>query len=167
MAFSQRDGEMSKDVRTQFQLILVISLADDIGRGWLLTRSSMDFTDADIDTAALSLPVLVMLDRIAYVKFRTTLPSKSKHTEQRELQVLHLLTTGITANAIGITEATVRKHAEHILPELECPLCGRVLFGAEDGPHALKGHWRWLLSISSGQQCLSCHQLQTSVAGTR
>jgi hypothetical protein len=77
MAFSQRDGEMSKDVRTQFQLILVISLADDIGRGWLLTRSSMDFTDADIDTAALSLPVLVMLDRIAYVKFRTTLPAKA------------------------------------------------------------------------------------------
>lgn len=121
---SQAYGEIFKDDRAQFQLSLVTSLADGIGRGWVLTRASMDFTDADIDAAALSLPVLVTLDRLAHVKFRTTPPAVASMLSNRELQVLHLLTTGITAKsigrAIGITEATVRKHTEHIYRKLEC-----------------------------------------------
>ena len=121
---SQAYGEIFRADRAQFQLSLVISLADGIGRGWVLTRSSMDFTDTDVDTAALSLPVLVTLDRLAHVKFRTAPPALARILSNRELQVLYLLTTGMTANAIGraigITEATVRKHAEHIYRKLEC-----------------------------------------------
>jgi DNA-binding CsgD family transcriptional regulator len=117
-------GEIFRGDRARFQLSLVISLADGIGRGWVLTRSSVDFTDTDVDTAALSLPVLVTLDRLAHVKFRRTPPARASMLSSRELQVLHLLTTGMTANAIGraigITEATVRKHTEHIYRKLEC-----------------------------------------------
>jgi DNA-binding CsgD family transcriptional regulator len=109
---------------TQFQLSLVVSLARGVGRGWVLTRSSTDFADRNVETAAQLLPLLVGLHNVAQHKFAAPTQAPPSPLTGREVQVLQLLATGRTALAIGrtmgISEATVRKHIQHIFNKMNC-----------------------------------------------
>jgi DNA-binding CsgD family transcriptional regulator len=116
--------EVFRADRARFQLSLVLELAGGIGRGWVLTRSSTDFADGDVDTARLALPLLIALHRLAATKpAKPSVSTEAGVLTDRELQVLRLVATGMTATAIGratgIAEATVRKHSEHIYRKLE------------------------------------------------
>jgi DNA-binding CsgD family transcriptional regulator len=116
--------EVFVDDRAQFQLSLVVSLARGVGRGWVLTRSSTDFADCDVEVASLALPLLVGLNSLARSKFATSPFAPAGILTDRELQVLQLLATGRTALAIGrmmgVSEATIRKHAQHIYTKMQC-----------------------------------------------
>lgn len=116
--------EIFSNDRAKYQLSLVVSLGGGVGRGWVLTRSSADFKDADVDIASLTLPLLVALDSLAQIRFITSEAPPPRILTDRELQVLQLLATGRTAlaigRAIGVSEATVRKHVQHIYYKLDC-----------------------------------------------
>lgn len=113
--------EVFRADRARFQLSVVLNLADNTGRGWVLTRSTRDFSDQDLAVATLAQPLLVALHQRQ--KPHRPGPAADPLTP-REKHVLHLMATGMTANAIGhalgISTTTVRKHSEHIYHKLHC-----------------------------------------------
>jgi DNA-binding CsgD family transcriptional regulator len=134
---SQRDWRSSavytdvfRSEQAPYQLSLVVSLAGGVGRGWVLTRSSSDFSDRDLEAATMSLPVLVLLDHLRGAQLGAPKPPAPARESQiptltsREHQVLVLIAEGLTAGAIGrhlgITEETVRKHCQHLYNKMGC-----------------------------------------------
>lgn len=103
-----------------FQLSLVTSLGGTTGVGWVLTRASQDFSDADVEVASLALAPLTAMGVLA-----AALPAGCRvevGLTPREEAVLQLLARGLSAtamsHALGISESTVRKHLEHIYAKL-------------------------------------------------
>lgn len=92
------------------------------GSCWTFNRASTDFTDDDVALAARLQPLLVLVERTLSA-LGSSAPSVGDLTE-RETQVLRLLATGLPAKAIatrlGISNATGRKHLEHIYRKLDC-----------------------------------------------
>lgn len=118
-------AEAFRQDRARFQLSLVLDLNQGVGRGWTLTRSLRDFNDKDLDVASLALPCLILIDKLSTVRKNISKSpglhesrSGDVHLTDRENQILRLLATGLKASAIGravgVSEATVRKHIEHI-----------------------------------------------------
>jgi len=112
-----------------FQLSLITRLEPSIrGEGWILTRSSTDFGDEDVDLACALLPTLTVFDRL----YPSPVPEAPSPPDDgptgkvsltpRELQILHLLEGGRTAEAMarmtGTSRRTVSKHLQHIYEKL-------------------------------------------------
>jgi DNA-binding CsgD family transcriptional regulator len=96
------------------------------GAGWYLNGAGDDFTDAQVATARALQPMLTVLNH-AY----TAMPAVDidRAREQagltpRELEILTLLTQGLTARQIAtvrrISVRTVNKHLEHLYRKLGC-----------------------------------------------
>lgn len=123
------------------QLSLVTSLNGAAGSGWVLLRDAIDFSDADVEAATLLLPQLVGLAELARVKDACPGVGSLQHDgdvsraittaahndvldalTSRERVVLENLGTGASARqiarALGISEATTRKHLQHIYAKL-------------------------------------------------
>ncbi|NUP35779.1 MAG: helix-turn-helix transcriptional regulator [Streptomyces sp.] len=88
-----------------------------------VNRSGSDFTDADLDVAAMLRPRLARtFDRLH------RLPPARALVSRREAEVLTLLAHGLTnaqiAHRLAISPRTVDKHLEHAYPKLR--VCGRV-----------------------------------------
>jgi DNA-binding CsgD family transcriptional regulator len=109
--------EVFREHGARFQLSLVTRLKGSVGTGWVLTRSSRDFSDSDVTTASLLLPQLTAMAALAAAR-PAPVQQRSSALTSREREVLALLATGAPAAAIarrlGITEATARKHLSHI-----------------------------------------------------
>lgn len=105
----------------RYQLSLVTDLRPGLGNGWVLTRSARDFSDDDVDAAALLLPLLTVMEGLAATKPEVPEEPPLRLTP-REQAVLELLATGSSAHrigrALGITETTARKHLAHIYAKL-------------------------------------------------
>jgi DNA-binding CsgD family transcriptional regulator len=107
--------------RGAYQLTLLTQLERGGGKGWVLTRSDRDFSEEDVETARLILPLLTALVELADAKKE---PGRvlCKSLTPRERGVLELLATGRSARTIardlGLTEATARKHLSHIYGKL-------------------------------------------------
>ncbi|RKR73581.1 helix-turn-helix transcriptional regulator [Frondihabitans australicus] len=109
--------------RARYQLSLVTELTPpNIGRGWVLTRSSRDFSDADVEMAARILPALAVTAALA----RSVAAKKAAPAilTWRESEILLCLSLGASAEETGaelhISPRTVRKHLENIYRKLEC-----------------------------------------------
>lgn len=108
------------------QLCLMVSVQTPIaGRCWVITRDSTDFLDQELEDAELILPVLYLLDHFHH-PVPTHLPAGLTGGRvgltTREGQVVDLLTTGMTAAAIGrilgISDRTVSKHIQNAYDKL-------------------------------------------------
>ena len=94
-----------------------------MGLGWVLTRTTRDFNDDDIEVAQYLFPSLVALAAMVQVRStRSQAPDALGVLSARERVVLELLATGGTAAAIGralgISETTVRKHLQNLYRKL-------------------------------------------------
>lgn len=100
----------------QISMIVNVKSAT-IGKGWIITRGSRDFGDQDLDTATRILPVLYLLDRFHHPDLAENHAAARRDLTAREGQVIDLLTTGLTAAAIGhvlgISQRTVSKHIQN------------------------------------------------------
>jgi DNA-binding CsgD family transcriptional regulator len=108
----------------RFQLSIVTDLVmPSYGRGWVLTRSTNDFSDVDVETAARLLPLLTVASSLMTRRgvVATGLPTI---LTQREADVLSRIATGATAadiaSSLAISPLTVRKHLEHVYRKLGC-----------------------------------------------
>lgn len=105
------------------QLSMIVDMpTSTVGRSWIATRSSRDFSDDEMDLAARILPALLVLDRLHHPDL-AWLPADAKQAlTAREHQVVDLLTTGLTAVAIGrilgISQRTVSKHVQNAYNKL-------------------------------------------------
>ena len=103
------------------QLSLLTQVEQGVGKGWVLTRSDRDFSEKDVETASLLLPLLTALAALADAKKEPNRVLRESLTP-RERGVLELLATGRSARSIardlGMTEATARKHLSHIYGKL-------------------------------------------------
>lgn len=92
------------------------------GKGWIVTRGRRDFDDEDLDTATRILPVLYLLDHVHHPDLAGGNAEVPDDLTARERQVIDLLTTGLTAAAIGrvlgISQRTVSKHVENAYRKL-------------------------------------------------
>jgi DNA-binding CsgD family transcriptional regulator len=104
--------------------------------GWAFGRLTRDFNDDEALLAGRLQPVLVALNHASRYAFRRrgsdpadAAAIRDESVERtgltpRELRVLELLATGLTATAIGhacrISPRTVRKHLQNIYPKLGC-----------------------------------------------
>lgn len=115
----------------RYQLIMIVNLEPPVrGRGWLAARFADDFTDDELALARSALPLLTALDRMYR---RLPSPAEVDSAEEarlragltvREFDILQLVASGLTADAIGrvlrISPRTVSKHLEHIYAKLGC-----------------------------------------------
>ena len=94
--------------------------------GYAVNRSGRDFDDGTLELAAALQPALIALHRAAGVNLSVDDEREAARDRvgltARELQLLSLVATGMTAQAIGhverISPRTVRKHLEHIYAKL-------------------------------------------------
>ncbi len=108
----------------RYQLSLVVELVAPVrGMGWTLLRDGRDFSDDDVLRAGRLLPLLTAMETLYR---RLPVPHGTNGTPgltERELELLRLLSTGLTATAIGrvlgIAPRTVRKHLEHVYGKLD------------------------------------------------
>ena len=116
--------------------IMLTPFRDDSSAGWGFNRTGHDFTDDEMAIAARLQPVLMVLNHAsvcgvgqADAAARTTAAARAETIDRlgltpREVQILELLATGLTATAIGhvcrISPRTVRKHLENIYAKLGC-----------------------------------------------
>jgi DNA-binding CsgD family transcriptional regulator len=109
--------------------ITVKPLRDGAWTGWGFNRKDRDFTDDEVALAALLQPTLIALDHASCLAFGPHANLQSEARDRagltaREGDILDLLASGLTATAIGrvrrISQATVRKHLEHIYAKLDC-----------------------------------------------
>lgn len=102
----------------RFQLSLVVDLDAGGGRGWVLGRSDRDFSDREVETATALLPLLSLAHRAR----RPKAVGDQDALTPREHEIVRLLSLGLKASAIaralGIRQATVRKHLEHVYRKL-------------------------------------------------
>jgi DNA-binding CsgD family transcriptional regulator len=108
------------------QLCLMVNVYSPVaGRCWVITRDDEDFSDREMADAEQILPVLYLLDHFHHPEPMPTpsgLPVRRADLTTREGQVVDLLTTGMTAAAIGrilgISERTVSKHVQNAYDKL-------------------------------------------------
>jgi DNA-binding CsgD family transcriptional regulator len=100
---------------------------------WALVRNGQDFSNAELELAALVQPVLRLLN-MAYPRSTMGSPRADEAEAQnapdpfdltaREQEILHLMGQGLTAVAIGhllgVSPRTVAKHLEHAYTKLGC-----------------------------------------------
>lgn len=110
----------SQDLMGPRQLSMIVDLTPPgRGSGWVLTRTGRAFRDTEVDTARCILPVLAIFNHLHGPNLTTepTPPQEWGVLTTRERQVVELLTSGLTANAIGhllgISGRTVSKHLEN------------------------------------------------------
>lgn len=101
-------------------------------RWWSVHRAAGDFTDAERDVAVLLQPMLGLLDPGLGAPAALAGPGAAGrgwdtgggHLTGREVEVLRLVSTGLTAEAVaramGIRAATVRKHLQNAYRKLGC-----------------------------------------------
>jgi DNA-binding NarL/FixJ family response regulator len=91
-------------------------------RAFVLTRPGPDFCDEDLSLARRLQPLLALLYRQYAVLAATSRDNLITDLTQRELTVLHLLSEGLTAAAIGhqlgISPRTVHVHLTHVYRKL-------------------------------------------------
>ena len=107
----------------RYQLSIVLKVQPPTrGRGWVVTRTLRDFTNAEVEIAERLHPLLVAVDHLT----RSGEPSVGNGYDltSRETQILHHLAKGATAARIGrelgLSDRTVGKHLEHIYAKLGC-----------------------------------------------
>jgi DNA-binding CsgD family transcriptional regulator len=129
--------ELSEPLGIEHQILIPLHVAGTEMRVFVSARNGMDFTDADLELAALIQSVLVGLDRQAVtlrrwqaaagVPLRDALADALQDVRLtgREIAVLSLLAEGLTAIAISrrlhISPRTVSKHQEHLYAKLHAP----------------------------------------------
>lgn len=117
-------GDVFRDSGGRFQLSLVVDLVAPVrGNGWTLLRETHDFGEREVERARRLLPVLTSLE-LMYRRLPRGARSGAEHgLTSREVEVLRLVSTGLTAVAIGhllgIAPRTVRKHLEHSYVKLD------------------------------------------------
>jgi DNA-binding CsgD family transcriptional regulator len=103
----------------RFQLSLVVDLDARGGRGWVLGRSGRDFSDREVGTATALLPLLSVAHRVPRP---AEVAGGGDAFTPREREVIRMLSTGLKASAmaraLGMSEATARKHLEHAYRKL-------------------------------------------------
>lgn len=108
--------------RYQLSLVCRLDVGRSAGEGWIVTRSSFDFTDDDVELAAVLLPLLVYADGVGVPGAEPGRGPQPPLT-RTEVEVLRLLAKGLTARAIGsrrgVSPQTVRKHLEHIFAKFD------------------------------------------------
>jgi DNA-binding CsgD family transcriptional regulator len=120
-------AEVFRPMGTQRQLALPLTPFNHIRPcGYAVNRSGHDFDDGTLELAAALQPALIALHRAAGVDLSVDDEREAARARagltSRELQLLSLVATGMTAQAIGhverISPRTVRKHLEHIYAKL-------------------------------------------------
>jgi len=101
------------------QLVVPLVFEEHERSAWLIGRAAQEFSDEDVEHAALLAPGLrLQLDPPAGQEVPSTLLTC------RERDVLALVARGLTARAVAhrfsISERTVQKHLEHIYGKLGC-----------------------------------------------
>lgn len=107
----------------EFQLtILTARSGPRAGSCWTFNRATRDFSDMDVERAARVQPLLRMIETTWPLALGTT--DADEGLTAREVQILNLMSSGMTARAIavrlGISRATVSKHLEHVYRKLHC-----------------------------------------------
>jgi DNA-binding CsgD family transcriptional regulator len=104
--------------------VLVARNNKDSGASWVLSRSSGDFSDEELDTLNLAQPLLATLNS-RYVKectFTAALESGPDTLTDRERDILRHLKTGrpppAVAAMLGVSTRTVGKHLENAYRKL-------------------------------------------------
>jgi DNA-binding CsgD family transcriptional regulator len=103
---------------------MVVDLVAPVrGSGWTLLRDGRDFDDNDVAFAGQLLPLLTAMERLyRRLPIADSLGTADDLTA-RELQLVRLLSTGLTAESmarrLGISPSTVRKHLEHAYAKLD------------------------------------------------
>lgn len=105
------------------QVSMIVNLpSSTIGEGWIVARDGRDFRDDELDVATWILPVLLVLDRLHQPDLTRTPANLREVLTARELQVIDLLATGLTAVSIGhllgISHRTVSKHVQNAYGKL-------------------------------------------------
>jgi DNA-binding CsgD family transcriptional regulator len=125
-------SELFVPMEARHQLAIVVSTPTMMSsRGWVINRSTSDFTDLDVARAHALQPVLALLDRIyhpgAVPKTEDARRDEARQRAgltRRELDVITLIADGLSAHQIArlrrISVRTVRKHLENIYAKLEC-----------------------------------------------
>lgn len=102
--------------------MIVKAQSRTVGQGWIVTRDSSDFGDHDVEAATRISPVLYLLDRFHRPNLADPRTDRDRDLTARERQVIDLLTTGLTATAIGrilgISHRTVSKHIQNAYGKL-------------------------------------------------
>jgi DNA-binding CsgD family transcriptional regulator len=118
-------ADLFKPLGVAHQLtVLTARLQPSAGRTWTFNRNfgSFDFADDERSLAELIQPVLAAIDRGLPPPGPPSAPAPS--LTAREIQVLAVVSQGLTAHACGhvlrISERTVRKHLEHAYAKLGC-----------------------------------------------
>jgi DNA-binding CsgD family transcriptional regulator len=113
---------LSSHLGVRYQLI--VPLAVSARRYCILSvyRTDRDFRDGELDAAAHVQPVLIGLRTLVTQAPRIDTPEPIKPLTARELDVLELMTDGLTAHAIGhrlhISSHTAARHIEAIYMKL-------------------------------------------------
>jgi DNA-binding CsgD family transcriptional regulator len=94
------------------------------GHAWSFSRSSKDFSDADLQRLSDAQPLLAILDRVTQGSGpRPVHATGDRGLTRREAEVLGDVANGLTADAIGVLHGisgrTVRKHLEHAYEKLD------------------------------------------------
>lgn len=117
---------ISQDLLGHDQLSILHSVSAEgawSGHGWIIGRDHKDFADLHVETAAQLAPILLVLDRLHRMTLtEQTAAERWQLLTPREQQMVNLLSTGMTARAIGawtgISESTVNAHLEHAYRKL-------------------------------------------------
>ncbi|GAA2147840.1 DNA-binding NarL/FixJ family response regulator [Humibacillus xanthopallidus] len=140
LAKTRAYSEILHPTGSQFQMtVLAGRTSPSGGRIYTLTREDSDFTDEELRVLAGMQPLLVALDPLISqinpsVTAETAVRARTGdqrgeaalelHLSERELQVLALVSKGLTAGAcarsLSISEKTVRKHLENCYNKLGC-----------------------------------------------
>jgi len=97
-------------------------------RGWVVNRSSCNFSDDELDLARAIQPALCLLDITGGTQDVLSDAQQAAAAplglSSREVEVLRCLSAGLTVEAIGrqlrISSRTVRKHLENAYRKLDC-----------------------------------------------
>lgn len=126
---TQAYSYLLRPMATRHQLtILTARMMPRSGQCWAINRSGQDFTEHDLGIARQLQPLLRILDRVVgtggYDHDRHSDMVAHLHLTRREIEILHYVSTGLTADAIGrllrISGRTVRKHLENAYEKLGC-----------------------------------------------
>jgi DNA-binding CsgD family transcriptional regulator len=133
---SRAYSEFFTHTGARFQMgMATILVANGCGCGWAVNRTLHDFTDTDIERAAILWPVLALLDQIFVTgTLCTRVTDQAEEIRQRsgltqrEHQMIKLAAQGLTTKQIArltrVQPSTVAKHLENAYRKLDCN--GRV-----------------------------------------
>jgi len=115
-------------VGNRYQVTVLVRPDTSAFNGWVFNRTTRDFSDAELGRLRRLQSGLMSLDIQIRLASRTDRAATAAAADLgitiRELQVLELLSRGLTAQAIArsllISERTVRKHLERTYRKLEC-----------------------------------------------